>query len=373
MRILLIGYYGKANFGDDVLFKVTYNYVRQCKPSAEIFVLCDQYQEEYLEKLVRNDINIVKPGNRDHYDVIIHGGGGTFFDFNQYGMIDRFINILIMGIGLKNTVKIDKIVRNLLNKQRISSDKRLGWGIGVGTYSTGSKKLRDNLSVLLDFDTLILRDVQSVQNLKKLGIISNVRLGSDLAFLDEYWVPKESCSQNKVKKRKKLGLVLRDWETGEKDKYFEAIVRILPQLNETYEMTIFIFDKRVDKKKLMLSRSYTTYLWNPLTIDFDDFCTQLATQDVLVTTRAHGAICGAVLGVPSVIIELEPKLKTIHEMLPNITSLIDINQLDFARLEEQIEEILKCEKETIMSDCQHNKKLIEKEVFSSIVQIGLGN
>ena len=52
MRILLIGYYGKANFGDDVLFKVTYTYVRKWKPSAEIFVLCDQYQEDYLKDLV---------------------------------------------------------------------------------------------------------------------------------------------------------------------------------------------------------------------------------------------------------------------------------------------------------------------------------
>ena len=95
--------------------------------------------------------------------------------------------------------------------------------------------------------------------------------------------------------------------------YLESIEKILPYLNKNYELTIFLFDKRTDKKVLQLAKDYNICLWNPVKMSFKEFCFQLETQDVLVTSRAHGAICGAVLGVPSVIIELEPKLKTIHE------------------------------------------------------------
>ncbi len=367
MRILLVGYYGKANFGDDVLFKVTYNYISQWKPDADIFVLCDNYKDDYLPKLVNTKINIVEPGHRDHYDLIVHGGGGTFFDFSRYSIIDRFINHIIKVIGYKKFVTVDRLLRNLLNKKRVSADQRIGLGIGVGTYNSGSKKLRDNISVLLDFDTLIVRDVKSISNLKKLSIDSQVILGSDLAFLDDYWVPKDKkYVQSELDERKKIGLVLRDWDTDNTSKYLESMEKVLPYLDEKYKLTLFIFDKRTDKKVLAMVTAYDICLWDPMSIDFDDFSFQLASQDVLVTSRAHGSMCGAVLGVPSLIIELEPKLKTIHEILPSATSLITIEQINPKNLENKIEEVLKYDKQVISKDCGHNKKLIETQVFQSM-------
>ena len=99
-------------------------------------------------------MTIVQPGNREHYDFIVHGGGGTFFDFNQYSIFNQLINKFMQNIGYKNCIRIDKVLRKLLNRNRISSYKRVGWGIGVGTYTSGSKKLRDNISTLLDFNTI---------------------------------------------------------------------------------------------------------------------------------------------------------------------------------------------------------------------------
>ncbi len=366
MRILLTGYYGKANFGDDVLLKVTYGLVRKWRPEADVSILCDQYIDDYVSKLINEEVSIIVPGDKGHYDVIIHGGGGTFFDFGNYGILNHIINQLIKTIGFKKYVTLDRFVRKLFNKQRLSADKRLGWGIGVGAYTSSSVKLRQNLPILLDFDALIVRDSLSIENLQSLNI-DNAILGSDLAFLENLWVPSSINKDKKLHNKQRLGIVLRDWMIGSSTNYLELLAKMFPSLNERYEMSIFVFDKRVDKQLLEIAQKYKTYIWDPLEIGFDKYCKVLAQQDVLVSSRAHGAMCGAVLGVPTVLIDIEPKLRTIHEMLPNSTVLIDSKRLILENLIEKIEEMLRCERAAIVIDVARNKTLIQEAVKLTLV------
>ena len=64
------------------------------------------------------------------------------------------------------------------------------------------------------------------------------------------------------------------------------------------------------------------HIWQPEATTIADFAAKLATQDVLLSSRAHGAICGACLGVPSVIVNIEPKLTQVHAMLSNASRLV---------------------------------------------------
>jgi hypothetical protein len=108
-------------------------------------------------------------------------------------------------------VAFDQRIRALVDRKRISSDVRLGWGIGVGTFSPGSRKLRHALPSLMQFDRLFVRDAISLSNLKALGVAPHAVLGSDLVFMDSVWVPEELKKQHKTKKaRARLGLILRD-------------------------------------------------------------------------------------------------------------------------------------------------------------------
>ena len=186
MKVLLVGYYGKGNFGDDVLLKVTHGIVRKWRPDAEISILCDHYKEDYLPALIGEKVRIIQPGNRECFDLIVHGGGGTFFDFEQGSFFDLCINRLIRLLGFKNYVLLDRFVRDKCGKQRLSAKKRLGWGGGVGTYTSSSKKLRHHIPTLLDFDVLAVRDSTSLRNLERFYLSGHTLLGSDLAFMKDY-------------------------------------------------------------------------------------------------------------------------------------------------------------------------------------------
>jgi polysaccharide pyruvyl transferase WcaK-like protein len=363
--ILLVGFYGKGNFGDDVLFKVTYNMVLKWQPNAKISVLCDQYLEHYLPKLIKEEIRVIHLGNREHFDVIIHGGGGTFFDFKKYGLVNYSINSFIKMINFSNYQKLDFFIRKITNKKSISASKRYGFGIGIGTYTNSSQKLKYNIPILLDFDSLVVRDASSIKNLKKLGIKKNIKLGSDLAFLDNFWVPSNIKINSSTKGKKRIGLVLRDWDNG--NNYLNTINSMFKSLSEIYELSIFVFDKRTDHEVIKISKNLTTYIWDPMTIKFDDYCKKLANQDILITSRAHGAMCGAILGVPSILLEIEPKLKTIHELLPNTTALLNLDKLNLVSIKVLIERMLLCKKIDIYNDAQKNKKLIQDIIYDTLL------
>lgn len=367
MKVLLVGYYGKGNFGDDVLLKVTHGVVRQWQPDAEISVLCDQYMEDYVPTLIGEKVKIVQPGSRECFDVIVHGGGGTYFDFDQGRFLDDVLNRLISLIGFKNYVSLDRFIREKGGKQRLSAKKRIGWGIGVGTYTSSSKKLKHHISTLLDFEDLVVRDSVSIMNLARFNLSGHILLGSDLAFIKDYWATSiESTHSLRPEVKPKIGFVLRDWPAGKDSNYLQVFFEMLPKLDDMYDLSLFIFDKRTDHELLNLSKSYKTHVWAPPVTNLVDFCSLLAQQNALVTSRAHGAICGAVLSVPSVLIEIEPKLKTIHDMLPLTTCLISPRLLNHKTLIEAINSVSKYEYSVISEDVEKNRMLVDDALKVSL-------
>ncbi len=320
--ILLIGYYGKGNFGDDILLRVAHALALRAFPNAQFSVVVDGDAGDYVPRLL-GPIEVLKPGRHGHFDMIIHGGGGVFFDFKRYGLFERLKEYAVRLTGFGNFIAAEKIARKLVNKPRTSTDRRLGLGIGLGSYSAGSPRLRMSLPILADFDALWLRDSKSVQNAKRFSSILQAELiaGSDLAFLTEHWLPPHSVARA-VNSRPKLGIILRDWPQelgGLPDATLQAI---LAQLAQNYDLTGFVFDRHADPKMTTLLAPYRTVTWQPETMDIDDFVQQLAAQNVLLTSRFHGAICGACLGVASVIVAIEPKLAQVATMLPQASVMV---------------------------------------------------
>ncbi len=364
MKIAITGFYGKGNFGDDVLFKVTYNLVRQYYPEADISAICDRYGDDYLPRLIGRDIRVIEASSGERFDLIVHGGGGTFFDFTHYGWKERGINLAIklMGYGLYAT--LITAVRRLLGKELVSAAKRYGFGIGVGTYTPDSAKLKYNIPVLTTFDLLATRDPQSIANLEKLGIDIPVKLGSDLAFLRRLWAPSPLPYRGEREKRK-IGLILRDWHKGELRDYLGMLNPLMERLEKEYDTTLFIFDEREDSALIAMSERYSRMIWEPMRVDFAEYCLALADQDILITSRAHGAMCGALLGVASIIIEIEPKLRTIHEMLPNASLLVGSSACTPERIISLIPAALAITPETIGEDTRANTLLMEEITASA--------
>ena len=64
-------------------------------------------------------------------------------------------------------------------------------------------------------------------------------------------------------------------------------------------------------------------IWDPQQIKIENYLSELSECSIMVTSRAHGAIVSACLGIPSVCLAIEPKLEKVHKMLKNSSRLIE--------------------------------------------------
>lgn len=351
-RVLLVGYYGKANFGDDILLRATYRLCRDALPDAQISIIIDGNRGDYVATLFPEAI-ILPPGRHGHFDMIVHGGGGVFFDFAAYDSWQHAAEYALRLVGFRCYVLLEKALRVVCNKRRSAAKVRVGLGIGVGTYSPGSPRLRERLPILADFAALWVRDRASAINLKRFSKVMKADIipGSDLAFLSEYWLEKPANAHKKdASSKPKLGVALRDWPIASMKP--ESLAPLLAKLSETYTVTGFILDAAADTQMIQILAPYVRHFWQPSTMTVSDFAALIAQQQVLLTSRAHAAICAACVGVPSVIVEIEPKLQEVAAMLPQSSVLVDAHHPEpWAKA---IDQALHIAPEKLQQDCMMN-------------------
>jgi polysaccharide pyruvyl transferase WcaK-like protein len=323
MDVLLLGYYGRGNFGDDVLLKVTHALVKRAWPRCALFARCSGDAPGYVPRLLGDPSLTVLPyaaGRR--FDVIVHGGGGTFFDFAVGSGLDAVVNLLVRSGGGALYARAEGWARALLGRPRDTARVRIGWGIGVGTFTRSSRALRHKVQPLLDFDGLMVRDEESLRNLKALGLSVSAERGSDVAFLHELWSARRPRRAPSPGGRRRLGIVLRDWGGGGRNPaHARAVVETAHALACRYDITFLLLDA-ADRETAALVREWPVVAWDPHAASLEEFATAVASVDLLLTSRAHGAICGAALGVPSALIDIEPKLRAVHDMLPRSTRIV---------------------------------------------------
>ncbi|OOY27828.1 hypothetical protein BMI90_11535 [Thioclava sp. L04-15] len=365
-EIVLLGYYGRGNFGDDILMLVAHEVARSMMPGASVGIRLP-HGAAYPTRLLKNDFLPVPFGTRDHHRLILHGGGGTFFDFTSYSVLKRFRNAALLASGAGAYVGAEAALRRLIGKPRISAERRIGLGIGVGTFSSGSRKLLEALPVLSSFDRLWVRDHKSCDNLRSLSVSPPTVVGSDLAFISDAWCPSNLAmrSRRPEHRRPKLGVILRDWPVDITSSFAEEFQPIIAGLAKEYDLTIISLDPAADRGVLNTFIGFPQLLWRPSSMKLHDFLHRLSGFDAFLTSRAHGAICGACLGRPSVILEIEPKLAAVNRMLPRATRLA-VSKSNLSTISLLVEEVLSISADSIEADVKHNRMLSEAALDETI-------
>lgn len=368
--IVLIGYYGKQNFGDDVLMLASYEIARKLAPDARIGLLGTK--EQYVTKLINGDVGSVPYGSRRTYQLIVHGGGGTFFDFAEHDLSSQAINRAALALGPKVFVMLDTLVRRLTRKQRMSSRARIGLGLGVGTFSPGSPALLSSLPTLLDFKALWVRDPGSIDNLKAIVKSAPTIQGSDLAFLHKAWCPREFALAARPPRngrtRPLIGLVLRDWPAQDGGQLARNLRNSVEALSRNYRLRLVSLNPNSDRETIKTFPDMEHLLWQPESINMSEFLKGLAEHDALISARAHGAICGACLGLPTVILGIEPKLSAVHSMLRNSSQFV-AEPFSKEALCTGVERALMVDDASIASDVERNSDASEEALNKIIKQL----
>lgn len=322
MRILLKGYYGFGNLGDDILMLVSFNLLKQLHPKARITVFSNNARSQhevssrllynnYISEILGQDVEIIDWTHKGFFDLIFQGGGGIYFDKTPSKQMFVFINNVIKVLGVNVIQRIDSFFRKVLVKpNRLQFNERIGLGIGVGPFDKSSKQLYRKMAELGSYNLIITRDQLSYTMLKSLKFNGPHHRGTDLSFATYLWM-NPGMAVNRV--GRKVGIVLKGSDKELTDYYID-LAENLQELD--FEIEFFAFDEYFDQFYInRTNKEFKVNVWRPNENNLDDYIKHFWECSICITDRAHGAIIGIIGGVLPLVIDTDQKSDQISTLL----------------------------------------------------------
>jgi len=254
--------------------------------------------------------------------VLLYGGGTQFFSFSNTCTYSQ----PLWRRGLRYALNPPSLYRRLFRSAKLSleSERYAAITIGIGPFVPNSRGEQSAERNLKHCEWLSVRDPVSYEYCKRLGL-ANVRLHADLCFAKRLWMSETINRNSQSSELKSIGIVMRDWpHDAEGSSYVGPLLDAGEKLRSDGRVVRYIsFAPATDRVTLsaLRERREEVIQWEPSTMWFEEFAARLGGFDLLVSARAHGIIIGAALGIPSIAIELEPKLRLICDQLRTGTEI----------------------------------------------------
>jgi polysaccharide pyruvyl transferase CsaB len=335
MKVIITGYYGAGNGGDELILTALVQLLKRIDSSVEVVVLSFTPEEttrlHEVSSLYRAPM-VLRGSHRlgvlrtpwwkiycavREADLVIVGGGGLLEDIHNYGSIPQYLQTACMGILAGRPV--------------------IGVGLGVGPMMT---ELSRRLVRLIGNHMALIsvRDQESADELIRLGIDSTrVQVGADLVF---------SLAGLGVRTQiprvggPRIGVTIgpSDWLKVNIRELAEAI-ELAAQNMAAQE--VVLFPMGYDKPDEEIVQALAAYLSVPHQVDTTrwkpkEFLDFIAGFDVIVSAKLHGIIAAACTGVPTVCISYAPKVSSVAKRLGRIAQAVD--QIDARSLAFTIEQ-----------------------------------
>ncbi len=348
--IYLRGAYGPGNFGDDLLMISMLNFLDSFIQKENITVSIEN--PTFISKSYPN----VKtaPINAPVFSKIaILGGGGQFFAFKgkrnrpaSTSFFKRLISLFNSGY-LMSDLFFGFILRKLYGLG-YKAEYYSWFCIGFGPFYSDFTNERLKMVSTNPNNLVFVRDHKSGKVMKKqLGHIPEVF--SDISFSSQYWLCDSvfKVKRNYSKNTKKcVGVVIRQWEfENSVVDLVDDVIRFTKE-NSEYDYIYILLDKRKDIGLIEKYGLENYLIWDINNFSISEFCKILKENvDLIVSSRAHGVLVPTICHIPCISLEIEPKLKAVHDLLPNSTWLISEN--NFTELKKNIEYILSISNEDL--------------------------
>ncbi len=311
MKVNIKGAYGEANFGDDLLMVIFENFFYEEVGNVKLNFI--GAESDYVLKLLKDKSTYLSDYNGDW---LVYGGGTQFFYFGK----KKFNKSLFFNSLIGFLVNPKKIWEKFYKKSKIHiNDSKICFlGIGIGPFKGNDSGFRKVEMKLRNAQYIGVRDDVSL----KYCLNSNIDaiFGADVVFSDYFKLPKLS-KELKTNKKKKIGLIVRDWGWEEEgEAYIEKLLNFYKKNKEKddEEYQFIIFSSIKDKDWILRLKQEQILLWMPKTDSIDDFVLKLNDFDAFISARYHGAIIGVLLSKPVICVEIEPKLELLTNQLKEL-------------------------------------------------------
>lgn len=345
-EILISGYYGFKNSGDDALLSAIINDISKYKESPNIVVLSKapaETQKLYRVKSI-NRFNI--PSIMRHMrnaEMLISGGGTLMQDGTSTKSLWYYLKIINMA--LKRNMKV-MLYSN---------------GIGPLNHERSREMTRDTLNQV---DLITLRDSASAELLKKIGVNKPKILITADPALDLEGASTEKgrmlLSEIGTPLDKKLfGVSVRRWQNNNPD--FERIIaEVCDYVSEKYDMMPVFIPMQIERD-LMISQSIAARMKHKAVVvkkryPVDEVMSIVASMNLCIGMRLHSLIYAAVASVPLIGLVYDPKVSSFmeHTHQKLYTGVKDLSARKLI---------------TLIDECMNNYKEISKDLRNNYKEL----
>jgi len=355
--VMLSGYYGYANSGDDALLEAVIGALRKEDPGLSILVLSKRPSEAVADYNVfainrLNFLRIRKYMKKTR--LFIYGGGSLIQDITSTQSLIYYTFLVHMA--------------------KFFGMRVMAYGNGIGPV-TKAKNIPMAKRALDKFDYISLRDPQSLEDIKALGVTnSNVVVSVDPAFsleLEGDVRMDEIFAQEKIDMAKRYFAVsLRPWqynETGFTDKIARVIdythdkYGVIPLFIPMHKMDLSIINETVAKincEHVVLSKVY----------DVRPLIGVISKTEFAMCMRLHTLIYAASVAVPIIGLVYDPKVASFIEYM-NETTHVSTSSVDVEALMRMIDNVMENSdevKERVRRECERLKALSGNDAREAI-------
>ncbi|OGI02341.1 MAG: polysaccharide pyruvyl transferase CsaB [Candidatus Melainabacteria bacterium GWF2_32_7] len=290
-KILISGYYGFDNFGDDAILHVMVSEIKKHLNNPQITVISNNpakikriYDVDSIHRF--NSKEIIQ--KMKDCDVFISGGGSLLQDVTSCKSFLYYLSLIFFAKYL--------------------GKKTIIFAQGIGPISTMIARFLTGL-VLKKVDLITVRDKESQNYLKKLGV--NSILATDPAWSLEISTEEHLLKVDKIN----IGIQLREWKSLT-NKNINVIANILSEkfndekncinlisLQDSHDLEIMQKLKNILLKKNLNSE---VRIYSNLSID--QSINILGNLDYLIGMRFHACLISANFNVPTLALSYDPKV-----------------------------------------------------------------
>ena len=318
--ILISGYHGFANSGDEALLFAILNTLRKKKPDLDFTVLSKK-PEETAEVYNVNSIsryNIFKIRREmKNSKMLLFGGGSLLQDVTSSKSLLYYLAIIRLAkkCGLKTMLYAN--------------------GIGPITKKTNRKLAA---KILDKVDLITLRDDKSDEELKSLGVTSpKIIITADPAFT----IDTEGKGSGKfftniagVPHGTKLCIVsIRSWKNAGEN-FAQNLASLCDYMIETHGIyPLFVplqypEDTTISKQVMSLMKNPSYIISRELSVP--EMFSLLSEADILIGMRLHSLIYATTLAIPAMALCYDPKISAFMESL-NQPDRINVEDFDLEK------------------------------------------